>query len=538
MDIDRTDISVRNAPGSPGPSSRRAFPRRLRGALAATLLAAAAAVPLTASGAAAASPICLSGTLQYDYRSAEAGTAKPTVTKPVRNANVELWGAEKSTDTPRKLSADYQYTAVGDGGFNLCHTPATTTSMSSMWVRFRAESTKLWKVSDANGAAYTLDSPVRTGVTASTSLGTLKPSADTARAWHAFDTVNLLWWSRNNPAGICWSAHEANGNACTELNIRWTSSSTDGPYYDLANTVHLAAGDPDSEHTVLHEAGHFFMHRLYDGWWPTVTGCNPHYVERTSSDTCAWVEGFADSVAAYLLGDYRYVFPDGTSAGFTYSAGWHTGDRVQGNVDGSLLDLWNHVDGGWNGTIGVLTGHTASTFAQYFKTLRPAATPALSTTGTALTYLAAHTIDYGPTIVGDGRYHSLTNGGGLALEHVGQCAATTDVVAGITTYDPTRASQRWKTDANGDGTARIYDSCPDPLTLTAPAGAGAQVTLKAFNATDPYQKWRVTQNTSGTLTLTNPTTGYVLDSTGLTAGSAVTVTAAGNAPTQNWAKLS
>ncbi|MER7468487.1 RICIN domain-containing protein [Streptomyces sp. NPDC097981] len=541
MDISTQTSSparTREGDGPPVPFRRRPFPGRLRCVLGAALLAAAAAVPLTASGAAAASPLCLSGTLQYDYQSAEAGTAKPTMTKPVRNANVELWGAEKSTDTPRKLSTDYNYTGVGDGGFNLCHTPVSTTSMSSMWVRFRTESTKLWKVGDSTGTPYTLDSPVRTNVTASTSLGNLKPSADTARAWHAFDTVNLLWWSRNNPASICWSAHETDGNACTELNIRWTSGSTDGPYYDLANTVHLSAADPDSEHTVLHEAGHFFMHRLYDGWWPTVTGCNPHYVERTSSDTCAWVEGFADSVAAYLLGDYRYVFPNGTSAGFTYTTNWNTGDRVQGNVDGSLLDLWNHVDGGWNGTVGVLTGHTASTFAQYFKNLRPVASPPLSTTGTALTYLAAHTIDYGPTIVGDGQYHGLTNGGGLALEHAGQCAATTNVVADVTTYDSTHASQRWKADANGDGTARIYDSCPNPLTLTAPATAGAQVTLKAFNAADAYQKWQVTQNGSGTLTLTNPATGYVLDSTALTPGAAVTVNTAVNATNQNWATLS
>ncbi|MFC0430475.1 ricin-type beta-trefoil lectin domain protein [Kutzneria buriramensis] len=484
----------------------------------------------------AASAICLSGNLQYDYQSAESGTTKPTVTKPVRNANVALWGAEKSTDTPRQLTADYQYTAVSDGGFNLCYTPSATTSMSSMWVRFRTESTKLWKVTDTTGNPYTLDSTVLTNVSASTALGVLKPTATAARAWHAFDTVNLLWWSRNNPASICWSAHETNNNACTELNIQWTANSTDGTYYDLANTVHLAAVDPDSEHTVLHESGHFLMHRLYNGWWPTITNCNPHYINLASSRTCSWTEAFADSTAAYLLGDYRYVFPNGSSYSFTYTTGWHTGDQVQGNVDGSLLDLWRNVDGGWNSTITLLTSQTPSTFPDFWAD-RAAASPPLSTTGAALNFVAAHTIDYGPTIVGDGQYHGLTNGGGLALEHAGQCANSSNVVADLNAYDSTHASEKWKLDPNSDGTARIYDSCPTPLTLTAPTTAGAQATLTAFDPTSRYQKWKVTSNGSGNLTITNPATGYVLDSAAVSAGAAVTVNSASSANSQDWATL-
>ncbi|AUG80469.1 hypothetical protein CFP65_5784 [Kitasatospora sp. MMS16-BH015] len=507
------------------------LPRGLA-ALSATLLA-VALIPLTAPQAAAASPICLSGNLQFDYQSAEDGTAKPTKTKPVRNANIALWGAEKSTDTVHQLTADYQYTAVADGGFNLCYTPTTTTSMSSLKVRFTAESTKLWRVSDAGGTTYTLDSPTQSNVSSSLALGVIKPPAATARAWHAFDTVNLLWWARNNAASICWSSHETNGNACTELTVRWTNTSTDGPSYDLANTVHLSAADPDSEHTVLHESGHFFMHRLYNGWWPTVTNCSPHYVNQVSSASCAWTEGFADSTAAYLLGDYRYVWSDGSSYPFTYTTGWQTGDQTQGNVDGSLLDLWAHVDGNWNGTVSAMTSHTESGFAGYFRTDRPAA--GLSTTGSALSYLAAHTINYGPTVVGDNQYHALTDGGGLALEHAGQCAATANVLADLGAFDATHASEKWKFDANADGTVRIYDSCPTPLTLTAPAAAGAQVSLKPFDSTSAAQKWQVTQNGSGTLTVTNPATGYVLDAASISAGAAVTVNASGAANSQSWA---
>ncbi|WP_051969662.1 RICIN domain-containing protein [Kitasatospora azatica] len=504
--------------------------------LGAALLA-AAAVPLTASSAAAASPICLSGKLQYDYQSAEAGTGKPTMTKPVRNANVQLWGREKSTDTPHQLTADYQYTGVNDGGFNLCYTPTSTTSMSSIWVRSRTESTKLWKVSDTTGTPYTLDSPTLTNVAASTSVGTLKPSADTARAWHAFDTVNLLWWYRNNPTSDCWSTHEPNSNACTELNVQWSANSADGPYYDLAGTVHLSAADPDSEHTVLHESGHFLMHRLYNGRWPAITNCSPHYINLASSGTCAWAEGFADSTAAYLLGDHRYVWPNGSSYSFTYTTGWNTGDQVQGNVDGSLLDLWNNLDDGWNSTINVMAAQTPSTFAEYFKTDRPTANPPLATTATALTYLAAHAINYGPTIVGDGRTHALSNSGGMALERADQCGTSGSSPAILNTYDPTRAKQQWTLRAYPNGTAKLIDGCPDALVLTAPTTAGGQATLRAVNSSNPYQDWQVTQNASGTLTITNPATGYSLDSAAVTLGAAVTANPAANANTQNWAAL-
>ncbi|GAA2146494.1 hypothetical protein GCM10009760_36340 [Kitasatospora kazusensis] len=500
-----------------------------------TVLLALAAIPLTASSASAATPICLSGKLQYDYQSAEAGRSKPTLTKPVRNANIQLWGKEKSTDAPRQLTADYQYTAVADGGFNLCYTPTTTAAMSSMWVRFSAESTRLWKVSDTTGTAYTYDSPTLTNVAASTSLGTLK--ASNARAWHAFDTLNLLWWARNNSVSICWATPEANNNACTELNVQWTANSADGTFYDMANTVHLTADAPDSEHTVLHEASHFLMHRLYNGQFPQVTGCSPHYIDQASSASCAWTEGFADAAAAYLLKDYRYVWPDGSSQSFTYATGWQTGDQVQGNVDGSLLDMWNNIDGGWDRTVSVMTTRQPGTFADYFKTGRPAANPPLATTGSALTSLASHTINYGPTIVNDGRTHALTNGGGLALERSDQCGASASSPALLATYDATRNKQQWTLRANPNGTVQLIDGCPDALVLTAPNSAGGQAILRAVNSSNPWQDWKVTQNSSGTYTITNPASGYSLDSAPVTPGAAVTANPAAGTNTQNWAAL-
>lgn len=74
--------------------------------------------------------------------------------------------------------------------------------------------------------------------------------------------------------------------------------------------------------------------------------------------------------------------------------------------------------------------------------------------------------------------------------------------------------------------------------MTAPTTAGAQAPLQSFNSTSPYQKWQLTQNVSGTLTIINPATGYALDSAAVSAGAAATANPAGNANTQDWATLS
>jgi hypothetical protein len=508
----------------------------LRLLIPAALLAAGAIVPLTAGVASAASPICMSGTLQFDYQSAEAGTAKPTYTRAARNASVELWGREKSTDTDHKLNTDTQLTGAADGSFNLCYTPVTTTAMDHLYVHFATRDNQVWKVADPSGTVYTYDTPTLSNVSASVTLGTVKPTT-AARAWHAFDTVNLLWSRRANSTTPCWTTAEANAASCTTLTLRWQSGSNDGPYYDLSNTVHLADTDPDSEHTVLHESGHFFQNRLYNGTFPPVTNCNPHYIQLASSATCAWTEGFADSVAAYLLGDQRYVFPNGSSYPFTVAAGWQTGDQVQGNVDGSLLQLWNQVDGSWDRTITTLASHTPATFADWFKNVRPTAVPPLSTTGAAQTALDTHAINYGPTVVGDNAYHALSNGGGVALQHAGTCTVILSSVAEFAALDTTRASQRWKFTSNGDGTVRIYDSCPVPLYLTAPTSAGGQISLQALNLGAANQRWQATQNAVGTYTLRNPATGFVLDGTA-TAGQAVTAnTASAGSTSQNWASV-
>ncbi|MFJ8133277.1 RICIN domain-containing protein [Streptomyces hydrogenans] len=61
--------------------------------------------------------------------------------------------------------------------------------------------------------------------------------------------------------------------------------------------------------------------------------------------------------------------------------------------------------------------------------------------------------------------------------------------------------------------------------------------MRAVNASNPLQNWRDVQNTSGTSTLTNPATGYVLDRAAINAGAAVTVGQPSPADSQGWTAI-
>ncbi|WP_042377434.1 alpha-galactosidase [Streptacidiphilus melanogenes] len=151
------------------------------------------------------------------------------------------------------------------------------------------------------------------------------------------------------------------------------------------------------------------------------------------------------------------------------------------------------------------------------------------------------------TVVDDGRYHSLgsaAGSGALALEASGTCSAPVTSVADVNTWWPTHTSEQWTFTTNPDGTVRISDNCDTPTqvhtVLAAGSSPGDSAYLLNYSAGNPWQEWRVVQNTAtGALTVTNVATGLALATTGTTPGSTV-VTASPNptAPAQSWTLLS
>ncbi|MFI1223357.1 MULTISPECIES: metalloprotease [unclassified Streptomyces] len=350
---------------------------------------------------------CLSGTLTYDYRDAEAGREKPLVTAPARNADWELWGRTSAKASARRLASGI--TDGGDGTFTACYKAAGT--LPEVHMRFRSSSTDLWRVvrDRTSQREYSFDSASRFDVSAGRSLGTVKVPAKIQNAWHVVDTLNLLYGKRGNPASDCWTGHQETGR-CDRLTFVWEPvENPDSGYWDHqepqdnpegTNAVILSGAMTDSKHLILHEAGHWWQWQLHHRRFPVVTDCSPHFVDQHSSATCAWTEGFADAVAAYVLDDYRYVDENGGETGFVNDAatpGWDSGDTVQGRVGSSLLDLWaeDGPDGGtWDRTIGLMTREKSDDFREFFMEDRPEATPPLDTTGAARDIINRHTIDY------------------------------------------------------------------------------------------------------------------------------------------------
>ncbi|WP_234437821.1 metalloprotease [Streptomyces sp. WM6368] len=360
-------------------------------ALAGGVLAAGLAVG--SAGAAVPGSVCVRGTLAFDAVDSETA-GKPLVTSVARNANWELWGRATASGPESRLATGL--TSSKDGTFDACHTTARQ-PMAQLRVKFLSSSTKTWRVvSDAQSLQeYSFFSVTRPGSAAVQNVGTVKVPTDMALAWKTVDTTNKLWWKRANTQTPCWTRNEAAGQ-CTQLTYVWKNDGKKGSWWDGGTGyVHLAGLDPRSQHLVLHEAGHFFMGRLYKGNAPYVTNCATHPMGRRTSATCALWEGFPDAVAAYAMGDRRYVYSDSSSVDFDKPTGWETGDQVEGRVVGALLDLWakGGPDGGsWDRTIDAMVTSHPGTFRDYWLTARPEA--GLPVTGQARSIIENRTIRY------------------------------------------------------------------------------------------------------------------------------------------------
>ncbi|MFJ5634700.1 metalloprotease [Streptomyces goshikiensis] len=335
---------------------------------------------------------CVSGTLAFDATDSETA-GKPLVTSAARNANWELWGRATASGPEQRLATGL--TSYRDGTFDAC--APSGKPMAQLRVKFLSSSTKMWRVvSDAKSQQeYSFFSATRSGSSAGRNLGTVKVPAEMAPAWKTVDTTNKLWWKRGNTQTPCWTRNESAGQ-CTQLTYVWKNDGKEGSWWDGGTGYVMLAGlDPRSQHLVLHEAGHFFMSKLYGRNYPQVTNCNPHPMEKRTSETCALWEGFPDAIAAYAMGDRRYVYSGSAVLDFDKTEGWQTGDQVEGRVAGALLDLWatGGPDGGtWDRTIDSMITSHPGTFRDYWLGARPAA--GLPVSGQARSLIEQRTLRY------------------------------------------------------------------------------------------------------------------------------------------------
>ncbi|WP_035795116.1 alpha-galactosidase [Kitasatospora mediocidica] len=194
----------------------------------------------------------------------------------------------------------------------------------------------------------------------------------------------------------------------------------------------------------------------------------------------------------------------------------------------------------WTGSTGTLTGTVGGSW--------------IPAHGVTLLRIAGGSIDMGGTgggtgtgaasVVGDNKYHAISAGGtgGQALEVQGGCYAPTGGNSDINAYQSGNAAQQWLFTPNADGTVQITDNCytaPQSHTVLAGGAGVGSAYLLAPSANNPWQKWKVTQNSAGALTITNVGNGLTLDTAGSTAGSTgMTNPPNPAAPGQTWSVLS
>ncbi|AOP51320.1 hypothetical protein SL103_18550 [Streptomyces lydicus] len=284
-------------------------------------------------------------------------------------------------------------TGNGDGKFNLCYAPRASVT-SQAWVEFQTQAGRMWSVVDGNGRFYSTATYALNNISRSTSLGNVYANDGQSRAWHALDTLNKLWWNRGSTTN-CWASSQQDGH-CTPITVQWYPGSTDGTYWTTNDDkIHLADNDPDAEHTTVHEAGHALMGKLYRGWWPQVSNCSPHYVNRTSSTSCGWTEGFANAVAFHTFNDTTYYWGNGSSMNLANNRstnGIDPGDACEARVATALVDLWSQVDGGWTKSNAMMSRTGQSSFREYFVNDRPVY--GLDSGSKARNILFNHTIQY------------------------------------------------------------------------------------------------------------------------------------------------
>jgi hypothetical protein len=289
-----------------------------------------------------------------------------TVTRSATNETVQAW----DHDT---FSGD-DLLAVGvigfDGRYRLCFAnddgDPFDDSTQEVYVRFLTTNTQ-WRVRDTPGGnnTYTFGTgTVDVCDTCEHDFGNLQPSDGTLmRGLHAFDAMNDLWLFVHG-SNQCF---DRNDGTCRQMVANWTSTSTDGTFYSRdGNDIHLAADDPNSPTTIVHESSHALMDDVDEDAMPASPNCNPHSIPGVTSQGCAWVEGFAEWLPARVYNDPFFRWPDGSSLNLENptwgTTGWGNGDSVEGRVAGAMIDISDTSNESFWDFAGEGTGNQYTTF--------------------------------------------------------------------------------------------------------------------------------------------------------------------------------
>jgi hypothetical protein len=109
----------------------------------------------------------------------------------------------------------------------------------------------------------------------------------------------------------------------------------------------------DSIH--LHEFAHLVMFRLMGNYLPTSYACDPHHFDLRSSESCAWVEGWASFLSGVIRNSRNIYLWDGTRFDMETHNSGHKDDDVEGRVAAMLWDLHDAQNDGRDQNIAYAT---------------------------------------------------------------------------------------------------------------------------------------------------------------------------------------
>ncbi|MEU8141887.1 hypothetical protein [Nonomuraea sp. NPDC048901] len=216
------------------------------------------------------------------------------------------------------------------GNYKLCFD--ATGDSPNIEIRFTTDNPH-WVVAQ-DGIPFTWTSWGQTVTSGTVDFGQSFPPSSKQKAAHAFDELADVWFWIPDP---CWDGNE---NPCRKYKVSMGPNVNRTHYDHGTDTIWLQADDPDTPDAVVHEVGHAVMDDLFNDAPMSIANCNPHFLFEVSSDTCAWVEGWADwfPLAVYGKSDF-WTNPFDVSDLDLVEYNNTGGITVEANVAGALLDL-------------------------------------------------------------------------------------------------------------------------------------------------------------------------------------------------------
>lgn len=136
------------------------------------------------------------------------------------------------------------------------------------------------------------------------------------------------------------------------VTVEWKLDSTDGTYYIPGQNVHLKGTDPLTNFPSLHEYAHNIMYSAYGNRFPSSYCPSPHYINTLVHVNCAWTEGWANFFAMAVNDDPIIHWPSGSWMNLEIptwgTQGWENGDGVEGRVTGTLWDILDSANDGYD----------------------------------------------------------------------------------------------------------------------------------------------------------------------------------------------